>query len=403
MNTVKENLLKLNLYKSKKKIVSRDKCFFFSNDFVFSPFVVLVPPSKPVNLTVTDSTYTTIDVSWLCPREFGSKPIKHYILYRRTNKAGAEWKLIQRVNRTQLSYTYENLDSALTYYLRVTAESDAGESEPCDLPNAVSPKKKAKPPPKLDHVFVRTIDDGVISLQWSGLDGDDDPSAEQNVTLLGYIIEMSDGGNWVEVERTDGDTRTCSITHLRQDVDYNFRVSGYNRIGKGHTKDIDTPVKAKSPFSKPGPPVGPLNMSNVTRSTVDLNWSPPTSINDIPITNYFVEKFRDGIWIKVARLPPTSTSLKVFNLIENKETLFRVSAENRFGVSEPLQSMSIKPTRLLETKPVKELDSTAASYFEKTLDHNDFNFLLYHDSPASTTFDTLKFGDDIEEYIKNVW
>lgn len=352
---------------------------------------------------MTDSTYTSIDVSWLCPREFGSKPIKHYVLYRRANKAGAEWKLVHRLNRTQLSYTFENLDSAQSYFLRVTAESDAGESEPCELPAAVSPKKKAKPPPTVDHVFVRTLDDGVISLQWSGIDPDDDPQAEHGANLLGYIVEMFDGRDWVEVERTDSDTRTCTITHLRQDVDYNFRVSAYNRIGQGRTRDIDTPVKAKSPFSKPGQPSGPIGISNITRSTVDLSWSSSPTVNDIPISSYFVEKLRDGIWIKVARLPPTSTSLKVFNLIENKEFMFRVSAENRFGVSEPLQSTSVKPSRLFETKPATNLDSTAASYFEKTLDHNDFNFLLYHDSPASTTFDTLKFGDDIEEYLKSAW
>ncbi|UJR23285.1 hypothetical protein I4U23_026301 [Adineta vaga] len=362
-----------------------------------------IPPSKPMNLTVTDSTYTSIDVSWLCPREYGSKPIKHYILYRRSNKAGAEWKLIHRLNRSQLAYIFENLDSSQSYHLRVTAESDAGESEPCELPAPVSPKKKAKPPPTIDHVFVRTIDDGVVSLQWSGLDSDDDTQAEQNVNLIGYIVEMFDGHDWVEVERTDSETRTCTITHLRQDIDYNFRVSGYNRIGQGRTKDIDTPVKAKSPFSRPGQPSGPMSITNVTRSTVDLSWAASPSVNDIPITSYFVEKLRDGIWIKVGRLPPTSTSLKVFNLIENKEVLFRVSAENRFGVSEGLLSTRVKPTRLLETKPATNLDSTAASYFEKNIDHNDFNFVLYHDSPASTTFDKLKFGDDIEEYIKNVW
>ncbi|CAF3878648.1 unnamed protein product, partial [Adineta steineri] len=362
-----------------------------------------IPPSKPVNLTVTDSTYTSIDVSWLCPREYGSKPIKHYVLYRRSTKSGSEWKLIHRLNRTQLSYTFENLDSSLSYYLRVTAESDAGESEPCELPSAVSPKKKAKPPPIVDHVFVRTIDDGVISIQWSGLDSDDSTQSEQNINLLGYIVEMHDGRDWVEVERTTNETRTCTVTHLRQDIDYNFRVSGYNRIGQGRSKEIDTPVKAKSPFSKPGQPLGPINITNVTRSTVDLSWAPPSNVNDIPITHYFVEKLRDGIWIKVGRLPPTSTSLKVFNLIENKDVLFRVSAENRFGVSESLLSSVIKPSRLLETKATANLESTAASYFEKNLDHNDFNFVLYNDSPPSTTFDALKFGDDIEEYIKSVW
>ena len=375
----------------------------FSIDHIFSYFFFLVPPSKPINLTVTDTTYTSIDVSWLCPREFGSKPIKHYILYRRLSKATSEWKVVHRVNRTQFSYTFDNLDSSLSYHLRVTAESDAGESEPCDLSTAVSPKKKPKPPPALDHTFVRAIDDGVISLQWSSLDTDDTIPSEQNLSLLGYVIEMNDGNGWVEVERTDSNTRTCTITHLRQDVDYNFRVSGYNRIGQGRSKEIDTSVKAKSPFSKPGQPLGPLNITNITRSTVDLSWSPSSTINDIPVTNYFVEKFRDGIWIKVARLPPTSTSLKVFNLIENKEILFRVSAENRFGASEPLQSTHVKPNRSLEKKPPADLDSTAASYFEKTLSHNDFNFLLYYDSPPSTTFDTLKFGDDVEEYIKSVW
>ena len=388
----------MNLLISNKKIVSSKTNFPSPNRIFF-----VVPPSKPVNLTVTETTYTSIDVSWLCPREFGSKPIKHYILYRRSSKAGSEWKSIHRVNRTQFSYTFENLDSSSAYHLRVTAESDAGESEPCELPNPVSPKKKAKPPPTLDHVFVRTIDDGSISIQWSGLDADDDVHGEQQINLLGYIVEMNDGRDWVEVERTDSNTRICTTTHLRQDVDYNFRVSGYNRIGQGRSREIDMSVKAKSPFSKPGQPIGPIAINNITRSTVDLGWSPSSTINDIPISNYFVEKFRDGIWIKVARLPPTSTSLKVFNLIENKETLFRVSAENRFGVSEPLQSINVKPNRSYEKKPATNLDSTAASYFEKTLDHNDFNFLLYHDSPASTTFDTLKFGDDVEEYIKSVW
>ena len=49
--------------------------------------------------------------------------------------------------------------------------------------------------------FIRTIDDGVISLQWSALDEDVDLQGEQHMNLLGYIIEMNDGGNWVEVER----------------------------------------------------------------------------------------------------------------------------------------------------------------------------------------------------------
>ncbi|CAF4252671.1 unnamed protein product, partial [Rotaria sp. Silwood2] len=34
---------------------------------------------------------------------------------------------------------------------------------------------------------------------------------------------------------------------------------------------------------------------------------------------------------------------------------------------------------------------------EKTLNHTDFNFLLYHDGAPLATLDTLKFHDDFEE------
>ncbi|CAF0907895.1 unnamed protein product, partial [Didymodactylos carnosus] len=372
---------------------------FGQGEFIESePVTVIenvVPPSKPMNLSVTDISYSSITVSWLSPREIGSKPIKHYVLYQRSGKQHNEWKQVHRLNRTQYSYSFDNLDSGVNYWFRVTAESDAGESEPCDS-QLLNTKKKQKPPPSPSHVFVRTIDDGQISLQWSEID-----NAEES-DIIGYVVEMLDiaGGDWHEVDRTNDTTRTCLIQGLKVGGEYSFRVSAFNRVGQGKTMEIDTPVYAKSPFSKPAVPGGPLQIANLTRSTADLQWAPPSTNTNVPIRSYFIEKLRDRIWVKVARLPSTTTSLKVFNLIENRECTFRVSAENQYGVSEPLESIKIKPSRTLETSP--QVTCESAPVFEKLVDRSEFNFTLYQDSPPSTTWDMLKF-DDIDEYLKTSW
>jgi len=41
---------------------------------------------------------------------------------------------------------------------------------------------------------------------------------------------------------------------------------------------------------KPTPPVGPLEVSDVTPETCSLSWKPPLDDGGSPITNYIVEK-----------------------------------------------------------------------------------------------------------------
>ncbi|CAF1487586.1 unnamed protein product, partial [Rotaria sordida] len=59
----------------------------------------------------------------------------------------------------------------------------------------------------------------------------------------------------------------------------------------------------------------------------------------------------------------SSALLKIFNLIENKDVFFLVSIENRFHISEPLQSVQVKPNLSFERRPSIDLTSTVASYF----------------------------------------
>ena len=99
----------------------------------------------------------------------------------------------------------------------------------------------------------------------------------------------------------------------------------------------------------PGPPskpVGPLKAKDVERTSVTLEWQPPSDDGGSPLTGYVLEK-RDTArptWTRVEKLSAGKTSYKVQNLLEGSDYHFRVTAENKHGTSEPLETeKTVKP------------------------------------------------------------
>jgi hypothetical protein len=85
-------------------------------------------------------------------------------------------------------------------------------------------------------------------------------------------------------------------------------------------------------------PQGPLEISDVKPDSCVLAWKPPKHDGGAPISNYIIEKFdaKKGDWQKVSsfcRVP----FYEVTGLNEGSEYKFRVSAENIYGQSVPLE------------------------------------------------------------------
>ena len=98
----------------------------------------------------------------------------------------------------------------------------------------------------------------------------------------------------------------------------------------------------------PSTPVGPLSASDLTESTCMLSWQPPTSDGGTPLTGYLVQ-FREGrrSWRNLDKLPADQTTYKATSLIVGNEYIFKVTAMNLEGESEPLISEAVKPEKRL--------------------------------------------------------
>lgn len=89
----------------------------------------------------------------------------------------------------------------------------------------------------------------------------------------------------------------------------------------------------------PGPPEPPFEISDIDSDACTLSWNKPTEDGGSNITNYVVEKcdVSRGDWV-TALSSCGKAGCRIGKLIPGKEYVFRVRAENRFGISDPLTS-----------------------------------------------------------------
>lgn len=91
---------------------------------------------------------------------------------------------------------------------------------------------------------------------------------------------------------------------------------------------------------KPGAPIN-FTFDDIRNTSVVCNWEPPEDDGGSEILNYILEK-KDNKNEEIGWITVTSTlkanSFPITKLIEGKEYIFRVTAENKFGCGPPCTS-----------------------------------------------------------------
>ena len=95
--------------------------------------------------------------------------------------------------------------------------------------------------------------------------------------------------------------------------------------------------------------MGPLQVSDITKTSVKLTWKATPNDGGMAITGYYIEKMEKGQqqWHKVDEVGPTVYSYVVQNLNEGREYFFRVFAVNPIGLS---KSLDVSASVLVKSK-----------------------------------------------------
>lgn len=90
---------------------------------------------------------------------------------------------------------------------------------------------------------------------------------------------------------------------------------------------------------RPGPPSAPIKFEEVGAEKITLSWLPPKDDGGSKVTNYVIWRrvANRKTWVPVTS-EPKDRIWTVENLMEGHEYVFRIMAQNKYGVGEPLDS-----------------------------------------------------------------
>lgn len=280
-------------------------------------------PDKPGTPVVKDWDKDHMDLEWVAPKKDGGAPITGYIIEAKTKYGG--WEKAAMVGPTT-SATVPGLIEGEEYEFRVIAVNKAGPGEPSD--GSLSQIAKARfCAPHFDKMLLRdmTVKAGQRIAYEIPIEASPKPLAEWQIN--GKVIQPSD--------RVD---MHVSMTKVTFDIPFAVRADGGNyKLTLKNDLGSFSATAIVTVLDKPSKPEKPLIVSEVTKESCVLTWRLPLDDGGSPILHYVIEKMdlSRGVWSDAGM--SNSLSHQVTRLVHMKDYLFRVSAVNSIGQSEPLE------------------------------------------------------------------
>uniref|UniRef100_A0A673GZX0 Immunoglobulin-like and fibronectin type III domain-containing protein 1 n=1 Tax=Sinocyclocheilus rhinocerous TaxID=307959 RepID=A0A673GZX0_9TELE len=285
------------------------------------------PPGKVIYFKVTDSTYTTLSLSWTKPKEEPGvqDEAKGYFIDVRPAE-NTEWDRCNTNAIIMTSYTVKGLKSMAMYWVRLIAVNEGGEGEPQELDNYIL----AMPPP----VRPRFTDSKIKSFMVVRAGN----SARFNINFEASpcpdVIWLKDGSpvsKHATISNAEGGSQILIPSADRSDTGI-YTIIVKNIVGQ-ETFSIEIRVT-----DEPKPP-GPAELDENVPGTVTVSWEPSPDEKRDDRLHYMVTK-RDSskrTWHTVAdRI--FNNRFTACNIMTGREYQFRVYSKNDIGLSAPSES-----------------------------------------------------------------
>jgi titin len=267
-----------------------------------------------------------INVSWSAVA--ANPPVTGYKIERESPVGGGFTTIVANTGSTATSYADTNLSPNTVYNYRVSAINNYG----IGVPSVTLAAATTYGPPTYapDLVTATAVSSSEVDLSWSAVTA--------NPAVTGYKIERESpiGGGFTTIVANTGSTATSyANTNLSPNTAYNYRISAINSGGAG-LPSAKTAAATTLSVPAPYPPSSPTNLTAVAASSSVINLSWTAAQSDSAITGYRIERdFGGGFTTILANSGSSATSYSDVNLSPGITYMYRVSAANVYGMSNP--------------------------------------------------------------------
>lgn len=288
------------------------------------------PPGPPGLPEITDWTSTTVKLKWKPPLRDNGAPVESYTIEYK-EPGSDEWIVGPKVKAKKFpDGEVTGLTPGKKYEFRVRAENKAGLGEPSESTNPHFMKERFAPPKidrtNLDTKTVKVNQQVVIDVDVSG-----EPAPETTWFFNGEEITNSET---IKTAHSPHHTKLMLIPAKRSMMG-KYTIKAKNSSGEDEA-EVEIIIRGK-----PGPPEGPLEITDITKNKCHLKWKPPLDDGGSPIEYYEIEKYDVATdqWLPAGTSPTCEADVK--GLTEGKKYKFRVRAVNKDGESPDLEGDEI--------------------------------------------------------------
>ena len=220
---------------------------------------IVAAPAAPTGFTASAGD-SHVELSWGNP---GNSSIT---MYQYQQAANGAWTAIPGSGALTTSHLVSGLTNNQQYAFRIRAVNRAGEGA-ASPPVTATPAKAGAAPGKPANFSAAQTGVLQVGLTWD--------KASQPRTVTGYQFTQNGGSTWTNIDRSDSNTVSHTVSGLTEGDTYNFAVRAFNSEGVRASDSISVTIVAK-----PKRPTGVSATGGDTQATVQLGV--PSDENDPP-------------------------------------------------------------------------------------------------------------------------